>query len=37
MSLVDSFEKIPVQIYEDDKKASVAVARQIADLIRQKG
>jgi glucosamine-6-phosphate deaminase len=36
MSLVDSFEKIPVHIYEDDKKASVAVARQIADLIRQK-
>jgi glucosamine-6-phosphate deaminase len=36
MSLVDSFEKIPVQIYENDKIASASVAREIADLIRQK-
>jgi glucosamine-6-phosphate deaminase len=36
MSLVDSFEKIPVQIFENDKKASAHVAREVADLIRQK-
>jgi len=36
MSLVDSFEKIPVQIFENDKKASASVAREIADLIRHK-
>jgi glucosamine-6-phosphate deaminase len=36
MSLVDSFEKIPVQIYENDKVACAAVAQEIADLIRQK-
>ncbi|HLO80555.1 MAG TPA: glucosamine-6-phosphate deaminase, partial [Chitinophagaceae bacterium] len=36
MSLVDSFEKIPVQIYENDKLASASVAREISDLIRQK-
>ncbi len=36
MSLVDSFEKIPVQIFADDKIASAHVAREIADLIRQK-
>lgn len=36
MSLVDSFEKIPVQIFEDDKKASAYVAREIANLIIHK-
>lgn len=36
MSLVDSFEKIPVQIFENDKNASAFVAREIANLIRQK-
>jgi glucosamine-6-phosphate deaminase len=36
MSLVDSFEKIPVQIFEDDKKASASVAREIANLIIHK-
>jgi glucosamine-6-phosphate deaminase len=36
MSLVDSFEKIPVNIFENDKKASSFVAREIADLIRHK-
>ena len=36
MSMVDSFEKIPVKIYPDLKQGSAAVARQIADLIRDK-
>ena len=36
MTMVDSFEKIPVKIYPDLKAGSKAVARQIADLIREK-
>jgi glucosamine-6-phosphate deaminase len=36
MSMVDSFEKIPVKIYPDLKEGSKAVAKQIADLIREK-
>ena len=36
MSLVDSFEKIPVSIFDNDKNASVFVAREISNLIRQK-
>ena len=36
MSMVDSFEKIPVRIYPDLKEGSAYVAREIADLIRSK-
>jgi glucosamine-6-phosphate deaminase len=36
MSLADSFEKIPVQIFKDDVKAAVYAAKEIAELIRQK-
>jgi len=36
MSMVDSFEKIPVRIYPDLKEGSAFVAREIADLIRSK-
>src|SRR5512138_4037591 len=36
MNMVDSFEKIPVKIYLDLKAGSKAVAKQIADLIREK-
>jgi glucosamine-6-phosphate deaminase len=36
MSHLDSFEKIPVGIFADDKAASHYVAGEIADLIRQK-
>lgn len=36
MDLSDSFEKIPVHIYPDQKKGSIAVAREIAQLIREK-
>jgi glucosamine-6-phosphate deaminase len=36
MSLVDSFEKIPVKIFENDKMASSFVAREIANLIKHK-
>ncbi|AXY72959.1 glucosamine-6-phosphate deaminase [Paraflavitalea soli] len=36
MSMVDSFEKIPVNIYSDLKQGSRSVAREIADLIRSK-
>ena len=36
MSMVDSFEKIPVKIYPDLKQGSIAVAQQIAALIRDK-
>jgi glucosamine-6-phosphate deaminase len=36
MSLVDSFEKIPVSIFDNDKNASAFVAREISNLIRQK-
>jgi glucosamine-6-phosphate deaminase len=36
MSMVDSFEKIPVNIYTDLKQGSKSVAREIADLIRSK-
>ncbi len=36
MSLVDSFEKIPVEIFENDSIASAHIAREIADLIRTK-
>jgi glucosamine-6-phosphate deaminase len=36
MSMVDSFEKIPVNIYPDLKQGSKSVAREIADLIRSK-
>jgi len=34
--MVDSFEKIPVNIYPDLKQASKSVAREIAELIRSK-
>src|SRR6186713_3265681 len=36
MTMVDSFEKIPVKIYPDLKTGSKAVAKQIADFIREK-
>ncbi len=36
MSMVDSFEKIPVRIYPDQKEGSKFAAREIADLIRSK-
>jgi glucosamine-6-phosphate deaminase len=36
MSMVDSFERIPVKIYPDLKAGSKAVARQVADFIRDK-
>jgi len=36
MSMVDSFEKIPVKIYPDIKEGSKAIAKQIADFIREK-
>lgn len=36
MTMVDSFEKIPVKIYPDLKAGSKAVAKQIADLIRDR-
>lgn len=36
MSMVDSFEKIPVRIYPDLKEGSAFVAREIAELIRSK-
>ena len=36
MTMVDSFEKIPVKIYPDLKAGSKAVAEQIADFIREK-
>ena len=36
MTLVDSFEKIPVKIYPDLKDGSLFVAKEIADLIRSR-
>jgi glucosamine-6-phosphate deaminase len=36
MSMVDSFEKIPVKIYADTKAGSTYVAQQVAELIRSK-
>lgn len=36
MSMVDSFEKIPVKIYPDLKQGSAEVAKEIAALIREK-
>src|SRR5436190_9486204 len=36
MTMVDSFEKIPVKIYPDLRAGSKAVAKQIADFIREK-
>ncbi|HVZ56125.1 MAG TPA: glucosamine-6-phosphate deaminase, partial [Chitinophagaceae bacterium] len=36
MSMVDSFEKIPCRIFPDLQEGSVAVAREIAALIRDK-
>ena len=36
MTMADSFEKIPVKIYPDLKAGSKAVAKQIADLIRER-
>lgn len=33
---MNSFEKIPVFVYDDDKTASLAVARRITQLIREK-
>ena len=36
IDLTDSFEKIPVKIYPDLNQGSVYVARQIANLIREK-
>ncbi|MBI3139896.1 MAG: glucosamine-6-phosphate deaminase [Sphingobacteriales bacterium] len=35
-NFADSFEKIPVHIFPDQKDGSVFVARQIADFIREK-
>ena len=36
MTMVDSFEKIPVKIYPDLKAGSKAVAKQVADFILEK-
>ncbi len=36
MSMVDSFEKIPVKIFDSLKNGSIFVAREIAALIREK-
>jgi glucosamine-6-phosphate deaminase len=36
IDITDSFEKIPVKIYPDLTQGSIAVAREIADLIREK-
>ena len=36
MTMVDSFEKIPVKIYPGIQEGSKAVAKQIADFIREK-
>src|SRR5204862_2191679 len=36
MTMVDSFEKIPVKIYPDLKAGSKAIAKQIADFIKEK-
>jgi glucosamine-6-phosphate deaminase len=36
MSMVDSFEKIPVRIYPDLKEGSKVASREVADLIRSK-
>lgn len=36
MSMVDSFEKIPVKIYDDLKSGSLYIAHEIAALIRAK-
>ena len=36
VDLTDSFEKVPVKIYPDLTTGSIAVAREIADLIREK-
>ena len=36
MSMVDSFEKIPVSIFPDLKEGSIFVAKEIAGLIRDK-
>src|SRR5664279_2099732 len=36
MKMVDSFEKIPLEIFPDAQTGSEFVARQIAELIREK-
>jgi glucosamine-6-phosphate deaminase len=36
IDLTDSFEKIPVKIFESSNNGSAWVAREIADLIREK-
>jgi glucosamine-6-phosphate deaminase len=36
INLIDSFEKIPVKIFSNDKEGSLFVAQEIASLIRQK-
>jgi glucosamine-6-phosphate deaminase len=36
INLLDSFERVPVKIFENAKKGSVYAAQQIANLIRQK-
>jgi glucosamine-6-phosphate deaminase len=36
MDLSDSFEKIPVKVFPSSKDGSVFVARQIADVIKDK-
>jgi len=36
LSFADSFEKIPVTVFADQKDGSVFVARQIADFIKEK-
>lgn len=34
--MIDAFEKIPVQIHENNKAAAISVAKEIAELIKQK-
>ncbi len=36
IDLTDSFERIPVKIYKNDRQGAIAVAQMIADLIREK-
>ncbi|MEO6915574.1 MAG: glucosamine-6-phosphate deaminase [Chitinophagaceae bacterium] len=36
MSMVDSFEKIPVRIFDTNKDGSAFIAREISNLIREK-
>ena len=34
--MIDTFEKIPIEIHDDSKSASKKVAQQIAALIKEK-